>query len=172
MLFYNSVSNKSHISGWKGTLVESIVASSPWADGSAQSLGLGQSKDGTAHCPALLQDTSWAPCGLNPRVPSGAQMSAPSTDPGQPLPQLGCLGVTATSQSHRCPRSLRTMLGFCKTLHYNKAVAFLFSFQWAEQDCFFALMEMGLYCTVNFTGCHAGASRDVDCAYLHKSKNK
>lgn len=91
MLFYNSVSNKSHISGYKGR----IVASSPWAAGSAQSLGLGQSKDCTARCPALLQDTSWIPCELHLSVPSGVQMSAPSTDPGHPLPQPCCLGMIA-----------------------------------------------------------------------------
>lgn len=43
---------------------------------------------------------------------------------------------------------------------------------WDERHCSFTLMEMGLHYTAYITGCHAGASGDVDCAHLHKSKNK
>lgn len=43
---------------------------------------------------------------------------------------------------------------------------------WDEQQSSFTLMDMGLHYTAYITGCHAGASRDVDCAHLHKSKNK
>lgn len=51
-------------------------------------------------------------------------------------------------------------------------LVFVFKVGWGEQDCFLTVMETGPCYAVHIIGCHSGASGDVDCAHLHKSKNK
>lgn len=91
-------------------------------------------------------------------------------DPQTQIPSQSCAGSTAGPGE-----VLWAVTCFVKgsLREFSRLVSVFFvKFGWGEQDCFFAVMETGPCYAVYIIGCHTGASGDVDCAHLHKSKNK